>query len=121
MSAGWRVVAHGPDLASVHGHGVAAVAAGGDAVQAEPVALEVQRHHLLAAVRRAVDDLEEARVEDVQALETLAGLVDRVAGMHHATLDRQALGDELQAVGDALGGLVVGIGGHVGSSVERWP
>jgi hypothetical protein len=59
--------------------------------------------------RRQVDDLEEAGVEHVQVLEALAGLVDAIAGVHDATLRRQAVGHELQRVGDlAAGALVLG-------------
>lgn len=36
----------------------------GDAVEAEPVAAELQAHDVLAPVGRQVDDLEKARVQD---------------------------------------------------------
>ena len=95
-----RLVANDPDLADIHRHRVAGVGAARDAVEAEPVAAEFQPDDLFAAIGRGIDDLDEARVEDVQAGEMLTGPVKRFARVHHAALDRQRGHDQRQRFGD---------------------
>ena len=97
-----RVVADRPDLAGVHRDRVAGELAFGDAVEAEPVALEVQADHLLAPVGREIDGLEEPGVDDVQAFQALAGLVDGVAGAHQPARDRHPFFEQGQRVADAF-------------------
>ena len=101
-----RVVAHGPDFGGVQRDGVAAVDAMRDGAETQPVATEAQAHDLLAAVAGQADQLEEAGVQDVQVLESVAGAVDHVASVHDAALRFQRRGDQLQGLGNALTGAV---------------
>ena len=89
-----------PDLARVHGHRVRAVVPAGRAVQAQPVAAEVQAHQLLAAVGRQVGDLAQARVEDVQVHKAVTRPVDGVARVDDAARGGEPLLQEIERVGD---------------------
>ena len=63
-----QVVAEGPDFDDVDGDGVAAVVPGGDTVETQPVAFEVQAHNLRTAVWRRLDDAHHPGINDVQRL-----------------------------------------------------
>jgi hypothetical protein len=78
-----------------------------DAVEAQPVAAELQPDDLLAPIGRHRDDLEEARVQDVEVAEALAGLIQQLAGVHEVALRRERVAEQLQRVGDALAGALV--------------